>query len=120
MRMIKLKDVSQLAAFKDVVQLQVVDNAIEAVTITLDGQALRITSSDTYSKNVCLLMEEPKAEKKMFRVKGTFMGLDVNKSFDEEYDAKNYIIEMNGKLPYDEEHSLEVEEYSEFVEGTRI
>lgn len=121
MRMIKLKDVSQLEAFKDVVSLQVVDGNIEAVTLTLNGQALRIVSPDTYSRNIQLLMEEPKQETKHFRVVGTYMGMNtVPKVFDSEYDAKNYIVEMNGKLPYDEEHTLAVEEFSEFVEGTKI
>lgn len=121
MRLIKVKDSNDLGVFKDIIDIQVVDGNIEAVTINKDGKELRITSAGSYTNAIKLLVEEPKQERKMFRVKGYYMGMNtVPKEFDDEYEAKQYIIEMNGKLPYGEEHSLEVEEFTVLVDLTNI
>lgn len=121
MRLAKIKDQSDLGVFKDVIDMQVVDGGVEAIVIKLFGQELRVVSENSYSNFVKLLREEPKEEKKMFRVSGSYMGLEVvPKEFDSEYDANYYIIEMNGKLPYGEEHTLEVQPFSVFVESTKI
>ena len=121
MRMTKIKDVNDLGVFKDLVALQVVDGKVEAVILKNEGQELRITREGTYTDHLQLLKQEPLQETKKFRVAGEYMGIRiVPKVFDEEREATNYIISMNGKLPYDEEHSLAVEEFVEYAEGTKI
>lgn len=121
MRLAKIKDSTELGEFKDIISLQVVDGNVEAVVLAYNGQELRITAAGSYSSALKLLVEEPKEEVKRFRVKGTYMGMDiVPKEFDSQYDATQYIIELNGKLPYGEEHSLEIEEFSEFKQVTKI
>jgi hypothetical protein len=119
--MIKIKDVNDLGVFKDIISLQVVDNKVEAIVVKAGKDELRIVKGDYYGNGLEILRQEPMQETKKFRVTGEYMGLQiVPKVFESEYDANSYIISMNGKLPYDEEHSLVVEEFVEYTEGTKI
>lgn len=121
MRMTKIKDTNDLGVFKDIVTLQVVDGHVEAVIVKCGNEEIRITKPEGYSTTLAILKQEPLQETKKFRVTGEYMGLQIlPKVFDEEYDANQYIVSMNGKLPYGEDHSLTVEEFAEYAEGTKI
>ena len=120
MRLVQIKDSSNLGTFKDAVALQIVDGNVEAIVLTVNGETLRITAGGSYSNTLKLLVEEPKDETTMFRVGGEYMGLSVDKTFTQKYDADNYLSEMVGKLPYGESHSLQVESFTVLTDKTKI
>ena len=120
-RLVSIKSVNELPeAFKDVIQLQIVDNSIEALVVKLDGQELRITGTDTYSKNIKVLKEQPKKEVTKYKLSGTAGGLVMQPEiFESEYEAdekrKNYEYKFNFG-----ETDLKIEPVIEFVEEDKI
>ena len=119
-RLISIKAASDLPSeFKDKIELQIVDNAIEAVVFKINDQSLRIVGTDTYSKNVKILTAQPKKEVTKYRLVGKVADLEVQpQTYDTEYEAEEAKRKYDSKFDYDT--SLTIESVVEFVDEDKI
>jgi hypothetical protein len=120
----QIKDANDLGVFKDILDLQVVDGNIEAITIRLgeEGQhEIRIVASNSYSNYLKILTEEFE-ETTRYKLHGSFMGMvDVYETFNDEYGATKRFHEYLVKADHDEEKcGLIVEPFIVLTSGTRI
>ena len=119
-RLISIKAASDLPSeFKDKIELQIVDNAIEAVVFKINDQSLRIVGTDNYSKNVKILTAQPKKEVTRYRLVGKVADLDVQpQTYDTEYEAEEAKRIYDSKFDYDT--NLVIEPVVEFVDEDKI
>lgn len=119
-RLISIKAASDLPSeFKDKIELQIVDNAIEAVVLKINGQSVRIVGTDNYSKNVKILTAQPKKEVTKYRLVGKVADLDVQpQTYDTEYEAEEAKRKYDSKFDYDT--NLTIESVVEFVDEDKI
>lgn len=98
----KVKTVNDLPeSLKSLVQFQVVDGNVEAVTVSLGNDSIRIVVNGTYSNNLKILKAEEKEEKKIYIVSGTISDAEIiPKGFENEHEADDFIssIYSNGDL----------------------
>ena len=119
-RLISIKAASDLPSeFKDKIELQIVDNAIEAVVLKINGQSVRIVGTDNYSKNVKILTAQPKKEVTKYRLVGKVADLEVQpQTYDTEYEAEEAKRKYDSKFDYDT--NLTIESVVEFVDEDKI
>ena len=119
-RLISIKAASDLPSeFKDKIELQIVDNAIEAVVFKINEQSLRIVGTDNYSKNVKILTAQPKKEVTKYRLVGKVADLDVQpQTYDTEREAEEAKRKYDSKFDYDT--NLTIESVVEFVDEDKI
>ena len=119
-RLISIKAASDLPSeFKDKIELQIVDNAIEAVVFKINDQSLRIVGTDNYSKNVKILTAQPKKEVTRYRLVGKVADLDVQpQTYDTEYEAEEAKRKYDSKFDYDT--NLVIESVVELVDEDKI
>lgn len=120
-RLISVKSVNDLPdKFKEVISFQVVDNAIEAIVITVGEESVRVTGSGSYSNTLKVLAEQPKKQVTKYKLSGTVGGLVMQPEvYDSQDDAdekrRNYEYKFNfGEL------DLKIEPVVEFVEEDKI
>lgn len=120
-RLISVKQVSELPeVFKDKVSFQVVDNNLEALVITIDGVSIRVVGSDSYSKNVKVLAEQPKKEVIKYKLSGSVLGMTMQpETFETEYEAEEKRKAYSYRA-YDGESDLKIEPVVEFVDEDKI
>lgn len=89
----KVKTVNDLPeSLKNLVQFQVVDGNVEAVTVSVNNESIRIVVNGTYSNNLKVLKAEEKEEKKIYIVSGTISDVEIiPKGFETEYEADEFI-----------------------------
>lgn len=119
-RLISIKAASDLPSeFKDKIELQIVDNAIEAVVLKINGQSVRIVGTDNYSKNVKILTAQPKKEVTKYRLVGKVADLDVQpQTYDTEREAEEAKRKYDSKFDYDT--NLVIESIVELVDEDKI
>ena len=119
-RLISIKTASDLPSeFKDKIELQIVDNAIEAVVLKINGQSVRIVGTDNYSKNVKILTAQPKKEVTRYRLVGKVADLDVQpQTYDTEHEAEEAKRKYDSKFDYDT--NLVIESVVELVDEDKI
>ena len=119
-RLISIKTASDLPIeFKDKIELQIVDNAIEAVVLKINGQSIRIVGTDTYSKNVKILAAQPKKEVTKYRLIGKVSDLDVQpQTYDTEREAEEAKRKYDSKFDYDT--NLTIESVVELIDEDKI
>ena len=119
-RLISIKAASDLPSeFKDKIELQIVDNAIEAVVLKINGQSVRIVGTDNYSKNVKILTEQPKKEVTKYQLIGKVADLEVQpQTYDTEYEAEEAKRKYDSKFDYDT--NLVIESVVELVDEDKI
>ena len=120
-RLISVKSVNDLPdKFKEVISFQVVDNAIEAIVITLGEESVRITGSGSYSNTLKVLAEQPKKQVTKYKLSGTVGGLVMQPEVYTSQDAadekrRDYEHKFNFG-----ETDLKIEPVVEFVEEDKI
>ena len=119
-RLISIKAASDLPSeFKDKIELQIVDNAIEAVVLKINGQSIRIVGTDAYNKNVKILAAQPKKEVTKYRLIGKVSDLDVQpQTYDTECEAEDAKRKYDSKFDYDTD--LTIEPVVELVDEAKI
>ena len=119
-RLISIKAASDLPSeFKDKIELQIVDNTIEAVVCKINGQAIRIVGTDNYSRTVKILIVQPKKEVTRYRLVGKVGDLDVQpQTYDTEYEAEEAKKKYDYKFDYDT--NLVIESVVELVDEDKI
>ena len=119
-RLISIKAASDLPSeFKDKIELQIVDNTIEAVVCKINGQAIRIVGTDNYSRTVKILIVQPKKEVTRYRLVGKVGDLDVQpQTYDTEYEAEEAKKKYDSKFDYDT--NLVIESVVELVDEDKI
>ena len=119
-RLISIKAASDLPSeFKDKIELQIVDNAIEAVVLKINGQSVRIVGTDNYSKNVKILTAQPKKEVTKYRLVGKVADLDVQpQTYDTEREAEEAKRKYDSRFDYDT--NLVIESVVELVDEDKI
>ena len=119
-RLISIKAASDLPSeFKDKIELQIVDNAIEAVVFKINDQSIRIVGTDAYNKNVKILAVQPKKEVTKYRLVGKVADLDVQpQTYDTEYEAEEAKRKYDSKFDYDT--NLVIEYVVELVDEDKI
>jgi uncharacterized FAD-dependent dehydrogenase len=119
-RLISIKAASDLPSeFKDKIELQIVDNAIEAVVFKINDQSIRIVGTDNYSKTVKILTAQPKKEVTKYRLVGKVADLDVQpQTYDTEREAEEAKRKYDSKFDYDT--NLTIESVVEFVDEDKI
>lgn len=121
MRFKRVNDASELGVFKDVVDLQVVDNKIEAITLKHNGEELRIVRGETYSNDLKMMMQEPMVEVTKYRLSGTVGGMMpiVAEEFADENSALRKKETYEDKF-YNVGTTLVVEPFIALVEPTKV
>lgn len=120
-RLISVKSVNDLPdKFKEVISFQVVDNAIEAVVITVGEESVRVTGSGSYSNTLKVLAEQPKKQVTKYKLSGTVGGLVMQPEVyasEDEADEKRRQYEYKFNFG---ETDLKIEPVVEFVEEDKI
>lgn len=103
MRLVKVKEASKVELIGVEVDFQVVDNNVEAVTITdIEGNSIRICKSESYGTNLSVMIPQPQVEEEHVFVVGTLVDIEVSKDFgvsgdyDNETAATEYACQLNG------------------------
>jgi len=112
---------SDLGVFADLLDLQVTDGKIEAVTVKHGDEVLRIVRGETYSNDLKLLKQEPMIEVTKYRLTGV-LGGDVPlipEEFDDEADAlrKKYLYEDKF---YNVGTAIVIEPFITLAESTKV
>lgn len=100
MRMIKVDNQRDLPDLGVKVDLQIVDNKVEAVVITgQGGDVVRICVGCSYSNSIKILVEQPLEDKEVWVVEGRLLGLIdyTSEEFEEEYSAKDHLNAIERK-----------------------
>ena len=120
-RLISVKSVNDLPdKFKEVISFQVVDNAIEAIVITVGEESVRVTGSGSYSNTLKVLAEQPKKQVTKYKLSGTVGGLVMQP---EVYASQDGADEKRKQYEYKfnfGETDLKIEPVVEFVEEDKI
>lgn len=119
-RLISIKAASDLPSeFKDKIELQIVDNAIEAIVLKINGQSVRIVGTDNYSRNVKILAAQPKKEVTKYQLVGKVADLDVQpQTYNTEHEAEEAKRKYDSKFDYDTD--LVIESVVELVDEDKI
>lgn len=98
-RNVSINSESELPDLDVPVHFQITDNKIEAVTVGGGDNQIRITFKDTYSQTLKVTKPQQAKEKTVFVVEGKLLGVSdfCSCEFSSEFDAKNYLLDLESK-----------------------
>lgn len=106
-----------------VVSFQVENDKVEAVTVKMGDEYIRITKNEMYSSHLRISKEQGKIVIKKFALKGKYLGIvDVYEEFEDKYAAqeKQEMYRNKANLYTAEETGLTIEEVEVEVDPDKI